>query len=107
MTKKPLEIKRLGPKGLAISWSDGVIQEIASTTLRTHCPCAACRQKRGEDSHEKPLTPKVSMLKIVESSTAEETALEQIWPVGQYALGIKWGDGHDTGIYTDKFNFHG
>jgi len=31
------------------------------------------------------------------------TALKEIWAVGQYALGMSWGDGHNTGIYTFDF----
>src|SRR5205809_859927 len=100
MIRKPLEIKRLGTNGVAVSWDDGTLQEIPSLRLRENCPCATCREKRGQGNHEKPLTTKKSLLKIVESSTAEETSLQQIWPVGQYALGMRWGDGHDTGIFT-------
>jgi DUF971 family protein len=37
---------------------------------------------------------------VIESTIAEETDLREIWGVGQYALGMRWGDGHDSGIYT-------
>jgi DUF971 family protein len=57
-------------------------------------------RKRGDTTHSKPLTGKKSLLKIVESSKDEEIRLESIWSVGNYALGVKWGDGHSTGIYT-------
>ncbi|MFM1847752.1 MAG: hypothetical protein RL417_1226 [Pseudomonadota bacterium] len=101
----PTEIKRLQSTGIAITWSDGSHGEISSDTLRRHCPCASCREMRGDTSHSKPLTTpakpaKPRGLAIVESSLAEETALKEIWAVGQYALGMSWGDGHATGIYT-------
>lgn len=100
MDEKPKEFRRLGPSGLRITWSDEVVHEIASLKLRQNCPCATCKEARGDTTHSMPLTGKKNLLKIVESSREEETALEEIWPVGQYALGMKWGDGHQTGIYT-------
>ena len=31
---------------------------------------------------------------------AAQAAVEDVTPVGNYAICIAWGDGHDTGIYT-------
>ena len=107
MNNQPLEFKRLGSSALDITWSDGTKHQISSQVLRQHCPCAGCREARGDDSHAKPLTTtkseKPSTLKIVQSSLDEETRLDQIWAVGGYALGMSWGDGHATGIYTYSF----
>jgi len=104
----PTEIRRLETKGIAIAWSDGSRGEISSETLRRSCPCASCRESRGDTSHAKPLTTparpaKPRGLQIVDSSLSEQTALQEIWAVGQYALGMSWGDGHNTGIYTFDF----
>ncbi|MCO6432150.1 MAG: DUF971 domain-containing protein [Deltaproteobacteria bacterium] len=98
---KPIEIKRL-PTGIHIKWSDGTAFDIPSRLLRESCPCASCREKHGSLSHEKPLgsNKKKAALKIVESSSDEELRIDRIWPIGNYALGILWGDGHQTGIYT-------
>ncbi len=79
--------------------------ELSSETLRRNCPCATCREERGDTSHAKPLTTpakpmKPRSLSIVESSITEQTLLREIWAVGNYALGMSWGDGHNTGIYT-------
>ncbi len=108
MKAVPTEIKRLETKGIAVTWSDGVRCEISSDTLRRSCPCASCREMRGDTSHAKPLTTPAKPLKprglaIVDSSLAEQTALKEIWAVGKYALGMSWGDGHNTGIYTFDF----
>jgi DUF971 family protein len=100
MDSKPLEIKKLQPDGLEIKWSNGSKQFLTGKQLRTNCPCASCRQARGDDSHASPLTPKKSLLKIVESSIDEQTGIKEVWPVGNYAIGIRWLDGHDTGIYS-------
>ena len=97
----PTEIKRLGTDGLKITWSDGSTHTISSRTLRENCPAADSRAKRGDTSHDAPLTTKKgSALRIIEASVTEELSLQRIWAVGNYALGIAWADGHDTGIYT-------
>ena len=103
MEIKPIEIKRLEKDGLQITWSNGTKNSIQSSVLRQGCPCAVCREKRGDTSHSQPITGKASMLKIIEHTKDEETGLEEIWAVGQYALGLRWQDGHDTGIYTFKY----
>jgi DUF971 family protein len=102
-TPAPQEIKRNGSNGLRISWADGHIQELSSRVLRTQCPCAECRELRGDGSHEKPLTGKKRSLSIVQNTIEEELNLSAIWGVGQYAIGIRWGDGHDSGIYTFEY----
>jgi DUF971 family protein len=96
----PKEIKRLDTKGLRITWSDGFVQELESTVLRRGCPCAGCREANGDESHAKPLTGKKRSLGIIQNSIEEELALQEIWGVGQYAIGLKWADGHSSGIYT-------
>jgi ATP-binding protein involved in chromosome partitioning len=100
---KPTEIKRIGTDGIQITWADGVVHSIPSRVLRENCPSAVSKAKRGDTSHDKPLTPKRSLLAIVETTTEEELSLEKIWGVGNYALGMAWADGHHTGIYTYEF----
>jgi len=98
---KVSEIRRDGVSGLTILWSTGLSSRLSAKTLRAFCPCAGCREARGEALHDSPLTPRrKSLLSIVESTVEEETRLERIWGIGQYAIGIQWGDGHSTGIYT-------
>jgi ATP-binding protein involved in chromosome partitioning len=96
----PREIKRMESTGLRVTWQDGSIQELTSEVLRKRCPCAECRELRGDESHAKPLTGKKRSLAIMQNTIDEELALEEIWGVGQYAIGIRWADGHSSGIYT-------
>ncbi len=104
MTKEtnaiPRQIKRQGSSGLLVTWADNSESQLSSETLRRQCPCAECREKRGDDSHAKPLTGKKRSLSIVQNTREEQLGLETIWGVGQYAIGIRWNDGHDSGIYT-------
>lgn len=96
---RPIEVKRLGFDGIQIEWSDGAIHILNSETLRKNCPSATSLAKRGDTSHEKPLSGR-SRLSVVSSNSENELKLETIWLVGNYAIGMRWGDGHDTGIYN-------
>ncbi|RMG41096.1 MAG: DUF971 domain-containing protein, partial [Candidatus Dadabacteria bacterium] len=98
---KPRECKQINSKGIEITWENGEQSFIAAKTLRLSCPCATCQQNRGNLSHDKPLGPrKSSMLKIVDEPAEKALELVKIWAIGNYAIGVLWGDGHDSGIYT-------
>lgn len=99
LTDSPVTTPAAGGTGLHIRWSDGATSEIDSRTLRINCPCASCLQKRGDTTHDKPLSSGRSLLTVVKSDAAQEGNLQEVWPVGRYAIGMRWGDGHDTGIY--------
>lgn len=73
---------------LAITWSDGKSTPITFRKLRQLCPCAACVD---EWTHERTL---------VAESVPVDIAIRQVNPVGNYALGITFGDGHSSGIYS-------
>jgi ATP-binding protein involved in chromosome partitioning len=73
--------------GLTIRWADGV-RTIDSRDLRLACRCASCR----DEMTGKPiLDPDKVPLDVVPT---------RIWSVGNYALGIAFSDGHQSGIYT-------
>ena len=96
----PKAIKRSKNKGIEITWSDGSIKKISSETLRKNCPSAISKANRGDTSHDKPIQTKKTSLKIIEHSSKEELDLKRIWQIGNYAIGIEWGDGHDSGIFS-------
>ncbi len=76
---------------LALSWGDGTENFIPLEKLRKACPCAVCQ---GEpDALGRVLKPKV----IYSERSFKLLAITQ---TGGYALNLKWGDGHSTGIYT-------
>ncbi len=103
-TPAPTEIKREANNTLRISWSDGETFVITHESLRRACPCATCREAAGDESHSRPintsLKPKSSLLRIVEHNKEEQLTLRRIWPVGNYAIGLEWGDGHGSGIFS-------
>lgn len=96
MKRQPIEIKRKGETGLVILWNDGSQQDISSPVLRANCPCAGCRELKPPSL----VKAKQSALRVIDSSLVEQTRLEQVWPVGNYAIGVRWGDGHASGIYS-------
>ncbi len=100
MAVVPIQIERKQAEGIEITWSDGSTHALSSKVLRTNCPCAGCKEARGDTTHQTPLTGKKSLLKVISSSRDEELRLQRIWAVGQYALGMEWADGHANGIYT-------
>src|SRR6056297_3937022 len=75
---------------LFLRWADGGEQNLADRDLRLACQCAQCRD---EMSGERLLDPENVPLDI---------SLTRVWSVGNYALGMAFSDGHDTGIYTFK-----
>ena len=101
--RSPSEIRKLPDSSLSILWNDGSSSTIAAEKLRRACPCAQCLQAKGDTSHDKPLTAKKGFLNVVTSSLTEETKLIKVWPVGNYAIGLEWADGHKTGIYSFSY----
>ncbi len=87
----PKQIKQNKPDELFILWDDGHESVISLKTLRDNCPCASCK---GETilmhTYVPPLQPELP-------GKYQLVGAEQ---VGSYALGMTWGDGHRTGIYT-------
>ncbi len=71
-----------------IVWKDGTHMSYMFWDLRVSCPCASCVD---EVSGEKILDPALVDKEIHPLASAY---------VGNYALEIRWSDGHDTGIYT-------
>jgi len=78
---------------LQINWGDGQVSVFEFDTLRRACPCAECRPwvhgvgRPGE-------TPD-----SVRNAVGRLESLQDIQPVGSYALHFNWADGHTTGIY--------
>jgi ATP-binding protein involved in chromosome partitioning len=75
---------------LILGWGDGRESRLAPRDLRIDCACAKCRE---EVSGKRLLDPQSVPLDI---------RLTRVWSVGNYALGMAFSDGHDTGIYTFK-----
>ena len=88
----PKSISKPHPSLIRAEWQDGFSSTITLEKLRDECPCALCKDER-EKKGKEPFP----MLKTFIAGMNELKALDK---VGNYAVTAKWGDGHDTGIYT-------
>jgi len=89
----PVSLKNSG-EALVIEWSDGAHHTLPWSLLRKHCPCATCRDKRSQ-----PPPPPTQLL-VMDISEARPITALGMKPVGNYAYGIDFSDGHNTGIYS-------
>jgi len=78
-----------GARTTEIDWADGHKGVYPHAILRGYCPCAGCQGHSGTISF------------IEKSDIAIE--IDEVSVVGNYALAIKWFDGHDTGLYSYKY----
>ena len=85
---EPSEIVQEGGRALRITWADGRECRYTAAELRRACPCAQCVN---EWTGEKVLDP---------ASVSDEMTVEGVEVVGRYALNFRYGDGHQTGIYS-------
>lgn len=88
---RPLTIRRSDPSRIEIDWADGHTSVYAAAALRALCPCAACVDElTGIRTHDPATVP---------------ADLEQrdVRMVGNYAITVRFSDGHDTGIFPFAF----
>ena len=83
---------------LEIVWSPDRISRFPFHFLRCECPCASCIN---EFTGERMLDP---------ATVPADIYPEEIGLTGNYALKIKWSDGHFTGLYAwdyfEKLSHH-
>lgn len=83
---------RVAPDGsrLELGWDDGARTDAPARELRQQCPCAGCVD---EWTNKRTLDP---------SKVPEGLRIQEVQPVGNYALAFVFSDGHTTGIYPWK-----
>jgi DUF971 family protein len=88
----PTQIKKTENNSLMVNWNDGKVTEITLTKLRDECPCVNCK---GESVLFESYIPIKTPFKA-----AGFYEIDKLESVGNYAISVKWKDGHDTGIYS-------
>jgi len=87
-------------KGLKIDWKDGHHSEYPLAWLRDRCPCATCTGAHGappqQTNYSAPQANPFPMFKPA-------LKMLDVVPVGNYALQLKWNDGHQSGIYSWEY----
>ena len=78
-----------GARVTEIDWGDGHKSVYPHDALRGYCPCAGCQGHSGT-------------IRFVATGDMQQK-VDDIEPVGNYALQIKWFDGHDSGLYSYKY----
>ena len=94
MTCYPTDLKLVDEESLKITWSDGAEYVLTVRQLRSHCPCASCREKRRGEQATTELLP------VLKPEEAQPIRIQAMRPVGKYAYHVTFNDGHDTGIFT-------
>lgn len=72
----------------ALSWEDGKKATVRFRDLRLACPCAVCVD---EWTGAKLLDP---------TRVPDDVRPVAMEPVGNYAVQIRWSDGHESGIFS-------
>ncbi|HOI29989.1 MAG TPA: DUF971 domain-containing protein [Melioribacteraceae bacterium] len=88
----PLQIKIEGRDSIIINWDDETESRIKLTALRLNCPCALCASDRENNGNQ--------YFPILSN---EQLTVTNISIIGNYAVGISWMDGHNTGIYEFSY----
>ena len=70
---------------LVVTWEDGTTSELPVPYLRGWCPCAQCQGHGIEIHFRQPAT---------------DVTIDDMFEMGAYALGVRFSDGHDAGIYS-------
>jgi DUF971 family protein len=91
-----LDLKK--DRGLTVEWADGAASYYSIAYLRRMSPSADMRQLR-EEMKKNPLT----VLPSSAGATTGPLVAVSAELVGNYAIRIRFSDGHDSGIYSWEY----
>jgi DUF971 family protein len=85
----PVSIERLpAEQALLIAWADGLTARLPLREVRAQCMCARC-------------VDEITGERIVDLDGIDPNiGIDEMQLVGNYAVKIRWTDGHSTGLYT-------
>lgn len=101
MEPAPLAIDLKKDRGLTVRWADGGSSYYSIAYLRKMSPSAEMKEQRAEQKKNPLAILSTSTAKAIASGHA--IAAESAELVGNYALRIRFSDGHDTGIYSWQY----
>ncbi len=78
-------------RAIAVTWEAGHVGVYPARFLRLNCHCATCRDEF------------TGRLMLDPASVPEDVRPDHVSLVGNYAIKVRWSDGHDTGIYTYEY----
>jgi DUF971 family protein len=97
VSERPLHLDLQKEAGLTVRWADGTSSFYPIAYLRRMSPSAEARMLR-EEMERNPLT-------VLPSSAVGRGPLAAVDAelVGNYAIRIRFSDGHDTGLYSWRY----
>jgi len=75
-------------RGIEIQWGDGHLSVYPFRYLRGYCPCASCQGHGGGPRRW---------------TDPADVDLKGVRLVGNYGINPSWSDGHDSGIFADRY----
>jgi prepilin-type processing-associated H-X9-DG protein len=96
--KDPMRMERMTvleivPDKMTVEWhEDKHMSVLPIRLLRQRCPCASCRVERDKIA--------ANPLHVVKDAGPSDMQLEDLAPVGRYAVNFLFSDGHSSGIYA-------
>jgi DUF971 family protein len=87
-----VQLRRESEHALMLKWDDGHQGPVSLISLRDACPCAECSGESILFARYTPPEP--------DRSRPARYTLIRAEPVGNYAIKLAWGDGHELGLYT-------
>jgi len=98
VTPLKVRVKKSEGTGVEIDWRDGHSSAWAFRWLRDACPCATCNAEREAEGRAvgDPQAKSPDPLALYQAPPLPE----EVTSIGNYALNIKWNDGHQAGIYS-------
>lgn len=87
----PIVIRKSDPTRVEVQWDDGHTTAYSAAELRRLCPCAQCVN---EMTGVRVLDP---------AAVPDDMTQRDVTLIGNYALGVRFADGHQTGIFTFRF----
>ena len=83
----PLKITKSDPARIEVEWDDGHRTVYSAAELRRLCPCARCV----DELTGRPL--------LDPGTVPDDLSQVDVRLVGNYAITVRFADGHDTGIF--------
>jgi len=87
----PRIIRRSDPNIVEVEWTDGRKTVYTPAQLRALCPCAGCVSETTGVRMNDP------------ASVPADLRQSDLAMVGNYAITMRFSDGHHTGIYTFEY----
>lgn len=87
----PKIIRRSDPTLVEIEWTDGRKTVYTPAQLRGLCPCAQC------------VSETTGIRTIDPARVPEDLRQSDLAMVGNYAISMRFSDGHHTGIFTYEY----